>query len=83
MGPRSLNRGNVTPPEALTPAGAASMGPRSLNRGNQALRRDLRVRITLQWGRGLSTAEMPVIDERIMTVERASMGPRSLNRGNM
>src|SRR5438128_50186 len=45
----------------------ASMGPRSLNRGNCAVtcRREANT-IALQWGRGLSTAETPLVLLRIV-----------------
>ena len=61
----------------------ASMGPRSFNRGNvRPLRQNSRAAVLLQWGRGLSTAEIlsPVFFS--WPSFPASMGPRSFNRGN-
>ena len=37
----------------------------------------------LQWGRGLSTAEMPGVGVPLSVMSAASMGPRSFNRGNV
>ena len=36
----------------------------------------------LQWGRGLSTAEILLRDEQATVARSASMGPRFFNRGN-
>ena len=36
----------------------------------------------LQWGRGLSTAEMFRGGAGLVLISTASMGPRSFNRGN-
>ena len=63
--------------------GGASMGPRSFNRGNLSLHPSHNgCRNRLQWGRGLSTAEIRCAGWRCDGSSGASMGPRSFNRGN-
>ncbi len=63
---------------------AASMGPRSFNRGNRcASAPSTQLEPWLQWGRGLSTAEMPTGASATVPPHAASMGPRSFNRGNV
>ena len=60
MGPRSFNRGNAARggPRRSSPT-MASMGPRSFNRGNVCNPpAPTKAPGLLQWGRGLSTAEM-------------------------
>ncbi len=83
MGPRSFNRGNIAAAKmAYIARLRASMGPRSFNRGNVVDPGQGRVgQVLLQWGRGLSTAEISQEEERGSPV-KASMGPRSFNRGN-
>jgi len=74
MGPRSLNRGDQEG-GPLAPAVVlhASMGPRSLNRGDGAAAMFRRRLIDwLQWGRGLSTAEItgkPFLVSRTFTLQ--------------
>ena len=59
MGPRSFNRGNYESTRAAAPQQYASMGPRSFNRGNVGATVNAKFSAYwLQWGRGLSTAEM-------------------------
>ena len=59
MGPRSFNRGNPSPRQFFDAPAEASMGPRSFNRGNWGTGGVTDMQPTgLQWGRGLSTAEM-------------------------
>ncbi len=84
MGPRSFNRGNL--PQVMRWSetvrcfnGAAVFQPRKLRLSipvytNFGL---------LQWGRGLSTAEIQPRRHRHALGDLASMGPRSFNRGNM
>ena len=58
MGPRSFNRGNLKLLDKEPIAPQASMGPRSFNRGNVRIQVADGYTVMLQWGRGLSTAEM-------------------------
>ena len=52
MGPRSLDRGNLTPAIGSVVGSGASMGPRSLDRGNiQAIGLINLDKTMLQWGR--------------------------------
>src|SRR2546425_736253 len=68
MGPRFLNRGNLTDLLTDTCGDAASMGPRFLNRGNYAAMQLIQDSVPkLQWGRGFSTAEM----WRVLAAERS------------
>ena len=60
----------------------ASMGPRSVDRGNEAVSVAASCPPWLQWGRGLSTAEMPTAWLAAQSRRIASMGPRSRDRGN-
>ena len=83
MGPRSFNRGDPVVVHDVLLCGAASMGPRSFNRGNAGASCRVRQPEPLQWGRGLSTAEMASEDEPEPNWITASMGPRSFNRGNV
>ena len=84
MGPRSFNRGNVEEECPMRERPIASMGPRSFNRGNEVFASLCGPRWReLQWGRGLSTAEMPARQLVRHRVVAASMGPRSFNRGNL
>src|SRR5271165_3817900 len=80
MGPRSFNRGNyamvvraTTRPVCFN--GAAVFQPRKSRRG----RCTFPERRLLQWGRGLSTAEMHQAHGRLHRALGASMGPRSFN----
>src|SRR5258708_6485165 len=83
MGPRSFNRGNQERSPGLGVDHFASMGPRSFNRGNVNWFTDVwKGAQTLQWGRGLSTAETPLLTTAAPSCVLASMGPRSFNRGN-
>ena len=83
MGPRSFDRGNEMHHDAGTVCGLASMGPRSFDRGNGGVRKVARqIQTVLQWGRGLSTAEMAKGLTIAEAVREASMGPRSFDRGN-
>ena len=61
MGPRSFDRGNGQDDVAgRAERLAASMGPRSFDRGNAAQAAgNYAGALKLQWGRGLSTAEIP------------------------
>ena len=84
MGPRSFNRGNCRPSPCFSHrASRTSMGPRSFNRGNTDSVADLAAERPLQWGRGLSTAEMKSTGSILWLPKMASMGPRSFNRGNI
>ena len=83
MGPRSFNRGNLPGGVAASLAGLASMGPRSFNRGNQQRAIEADPKNRLQWGRGLSTAEIRPLRAGNDATHAASMGPRSFNRGNL
>src|SRR5438876_9362459 len=67
MGPRSLNRGNAPERRFTASLKPASMGPRSLNRGNEWSGEAAFETAPLQWGRGLSTAEItwPTHTDRI------------------
>ena len=80
MGPRSFNRGNGRPRRPcnrrLSFNGAAVFQPRKSRHGELP-----GVSLQLQWGRGLSTAEIGS-SATAMRRRRASMGPRSFNRGN-
>src|SRR5579875_1399318 len=59
MGPRSLDRGNVSVEPNVPRRSHTSMGPRSLDRGNAGFGRAGGTLISrLQWGRDLSIAEM-------------------------
>ena len=83
MGPRSFNRGNASKSAAIHRVRDASMGPRSFNRGNSTIAaQHAHGRTVLQWGRGLSTAEMTCVTRSGSELGVASMGPRSFNRGN-
>ena len=82
MGPRSFDRGNVRSLSSTECSREASMGPRSFDRGNYRPATDLAGQLALQWGRGLSTAEMPTTIDSSRGVYDASMGPRSFDRGN-
>ena len=84
MGPRSFNRGNAKyPTKPSRPRcgfnGAAVFQPRKCD----ALYDDDAIYdIRLQWGRGLSTAEIQGAAIPANGPGPASMGPRSFNRGN-
>src|SRR5260221_2746514 len=82
MGPRSWDRGEREAARLSAEAASASMGPRSWDRGERrSLLHRLVVFLTLQWGRGLGTAERaPAIGGRAR-LDGASMGPRSWDRG--
>ncbi len=83
MGPRSFNRGNAAAHHMDAMMNSASMGPRSFNRGNVRFPTKTRAEMEqLQWGRGLSTAEMRNYWRANDGPRPASMGPRSFNRGN-
>ena len=58
MGPRALARGNRRTVHLLECRLLASMGPRALARGNLDKLVAVRLKIVLQWGRGLSPAEI-------------------------
>ena len=58
------------------------MGPRALARGNFAAGRLSVAGGRLQWGRGLSPAEICAPVRGNACVMSASMGPRALARGN-
>ena len=59
------------------------MEPRSLDRGNPPGGSGIVSHFeTLQWSRGLSTAETELAEVVLAERERASMEPRSLDRGN-
>ena len=59
------------------------MGPRSFNRGNRKIIcGPVGLPALLQWGRGLSTAEIAAELQEVRLLLVASMGPRSFNRGN-
>src|SRR5450756_1632713 len=60
IGPRSFNRGNGGSIYQRPLGAVASIGPRSFNRGNIAVARPIMPVISLQLGRGLSTAETAV-----------------------
>ena len=65
MGPRSFNRGNSGGRREHDIQWLASMGPRSFNRGNFVLSAETHLPgRRLQWGRGLSTAEMALLANR-------------------
>ena len=60
------------------------MGPRRFSRGNGRSRRGRVGRaVWLQWGRGVSAAEIPGRNADFHRVRRASMGPRRFSRGNL
>ena len=64
MGPRSFNRGNPGRNIRSIFRRLASMGPRSFNRGNGKIVFEPMVKmILLQWGRGLSTAEIGAVGD--------------------
>jgi len=65
MGPRSFDRGNhAIVKELHHRRDPASMGPRSFDRGNVPVGRTAGGGpVTLQWGRGLLTAETGLIDD--------------------
>ena len=80
MGPRSFNRGNRPAPDRAKGVVMASMGPRSFNRGNAHDRQQRRAAgVQLQWGRGLSTAEMPVLYGLVWRVTRWLQWGRGLS----
>ena len=83
MGPRSFNRGNADGCSLDRSSTRASMGPRSFNRGNARRfgRRD-RCR-QLQWGRGLSTAEMARLANRCQHSRYVYRFERLLSRGHV
>ena len=59
MGPRSFDRGNDQGTAEIEVKWQASMGPRSFDRGNLFQDNSAAfVSDVLQWGRGLSTAEI-------------------------
>src|SRR5260370_313559 len=66
MGPRSFNRGNAKHlRQKHRKEWTASMGPRSFNRGNIDYESRKRTEAEqLQWGRGLSTAEMSISEDQ-------------------
>ena len=75
MGPRSFNRGNDGERLPGACAAGASMGPRSFNRGNNPSRPiGVRVQRKLQWGRGLSTAEIAQTGGRSSTISAGFNG---------
>ena len=83
MGPRSFNRGNDCEGAGHRPRthrfnGAAVFQPRKC----EVCRADNEARKALQWGRGLSTAEILRVPAFPLRPRHASMGPRSFNRGN-
>jgi len=83
MGPRSFNRGNQPKQQSAQIStyrfnGAAVFQPRKF----EPVQQTGRLIIPLQWGRGLSTAEIRYVKAPLRAGERASMGPRSFNRGN-
>ena len=78
MGPRSHSRGNRARSRSRGDPLFASMGPRSHDRGNwsSAYRRCAGVRM-LQWGRGLTTAEIaPPASSHRISVSRADREQR-------
>ena len=81
MGPRHFSRGitrAVTIPTAETPA---SMGPRHFSRGICHRYSPSRQDRWLQWGRGISAAELYVQVDPADLPQAASMGPRHFSRG--
>ena len=83
MGPRSFNRGNDGAALNVTAGllgfnGAAVFQPRKCS----CDRMGFWLQSKLQWGRGLSTAEIAVSPRNNNERPLASMGPRSFNRGN-
>ncbi len=82
MGPRSLDRGNMTAPQSILTGDVNSMGPRSLDRGNIPGRCGYCLHSLFQWGRDLSIAEIWNTPIPVISPTRVSMGPRSLDRGN-
>ena len=83
MGPRPFSRGNVEVLGYGDVAMVASMGPRPFSRGNRVSPLARRVRARgLQWGRGLSAAEIRAEGNANQQRRDASMGPRPFSRGN-
>ena len=82
MGPRALARGNQKKSGGRRRDSHASMGPRALARGNGTTPADMSEAEMLQWGRGLSPAEIGILDTSPAKAIGASMGPRALARGN-
>ncbi len=83
MGPRRFSRGNHSKAWIRCCLrtrfnGAAAFQPRKSVQS--ALKNQLK--LVLQWGRGVSAAEMGVHGKRTETPTAASMGPRRFSRGN-
>ena len=83
MGPRSFDRGNLSCPTRSAALwtcfnGAAVFRPRK-SRNTMTMQS---ARPWLQWGRGLSTAEIMLALGECGDRGTASMGPRSFDRGN-
>jgi len=83
MGPRSFDRGNQLERDGHYGGRLTSMGPRSFDRGNIRSGRSAAGVATLQWGRGLLTAETRRAKCEVRWEDFTSMGPRSFDRGNV
>ena len=82
MEPRSFDRGGTAPSALRGHRGqGASMEPRSFDRGGGTVKQKCLPAFSLQWSRGLSTAEGERAGLLRPSLIHASMEPRSFDRG--